>query len=197
MALMRSTLLFCMCLSYATCFQCAEHERPFGETECKCEAGYSRQGALCEACPIATFKEYSGDSADNGPACALLSGCCMCMSNTITLASAAVHSSSCLCRPGHGGHACLPCSVGLFKTSTGGAECERCPEGASTAEQRSSAAEDCIAARGHYGNSVVGFRKCASGSYAPTLGMSACIPCPQGATSAAGATSELACKTVS
>jgi hypothetical protein len=141
MALMRSTLLFCMCLSYATCFQCAEHERPFGETECQCEAGYSRQGALCEACPIATFKEYSGDSAENGPACALLSGCCMCMSNTITLASAAVHSSSCLCRPGHGGHACLPCSVGLFKTSTGGAECERCPEGASTAEQRSSAAE--------------------------------------------------------
>jgi hypothetical protein len=171
MALIRASLLLCVCLSYATCFECPEHERTFGETECQCEAGYSRQGARCAACPMATFKKYSGDSAENGPACSLMSGCCMCS----TLASAAVHSSSCLCLPGYGGPACLSCSVGWYKTSTSEAECHPCPEGASTDDHRSSAAEDCIAARGHYGNSVVGFSKCASGSYAPTIGMNTCI----------------------
>ena len=194
MAFLRTSLLFCMCMMYATCFECPEHERPFGETECQCEAGYSRQGAACAACPVATFKEYSGDSAENGPACSLLAGCCLCRANTNTLAAAAVHTSSCLCLPGYGGPACLPCSVGWYKTSTSAAECQHCPDGASTAEQRSSAAEDCIAACGHYGNSVVGFKQCAMGTYSPTLGMSTCIQCPHGGTSTSGATSEQECR---
>jgi hypothetical protein len=67
MALMREKVLFCACLSYATCLQGPEHER-LRETECQCEAGYSRQGACCAACPTATFKEYAGDNAENGPA---------------------------------------------------------------------------------------------------------------------------------
>ena len=132
MALMRENVLFCACLSYATCLQCPEHER-LQETECQCEAGYSRQGACCAACPTVTFKEYAGDSAENGPACALLAGCCMCITNTNTLAAAAVHSSVCLCLLGYGGASCLPCSTGWYKTSTS-AECEPCPEGASTSE---------------------------------------------------------------
>jgi len=45
---------------------------------------------------------------------------------------------------------------------------------------RSSSAEDCIAAAGHYGNSVQGFSKCPAGSYAPTTGMTTCIQCALG-----------------
>jgi hypothetical protein len=195
MALVRSSLLFCVCLSYAMSFQCPEHERIYGETECQCEAGYSRQGADCVACPMATFKESSGDRAENADACAALSGCCACPINTNTLAPAAVHSSSCLCLPGYGGPACLPCSLGWYKTSTGTEECKPCPAGASTVQLRSSAAEDCIAARGFYGNLIVGFSKCPKGSYAPTVGMSTCIQCPVGATSAEGAISHEECHT--
>jgi hypothetical protein len=171
MVLKRASVLFCVCLSYATCFQSPEHERPFGETECQCEAGYSRQGAGCAACPQATFKEYDGDSAENSAGCAVHAGCCLCRSNTNTLAAAAVHSSACLCLPGYGGAACMPCTTGWYKTTTSTAECEPCAEGATTIEQCSSSSEDCIAVRVHYGSTFVGFCKCVSGSYALTIGL--------------------------
>jgi hypothetical protein len=178
------------------CSRCPEHEIAFGGTTCECEAGYSRQGDVCVACPAATFKERAGDSEEDSNACSVLAGCCSCRANSNTLAAASVHSSACLCLPGYGGEACMPCDTGLYKTSTSDDECQQCPEGATTEQQRSSAEEDCVAARGHYGSQSVGFIPCASGLYAPTTAMASCILCPIGATSPPASPSVLHCECV-
>jgi len=191
------TLFLYAYLSCVYALQCPLHERYLAASagsDCQCEAGYSRHDGVCTACPQATFKEYSGDSAEHGPACFLLSGCCACRANTITLSNAAVHASSCICVAGYGGSACTPCSVGYYKSSTSLEDCQPCPDGASTVHMRSISAEDCVARIGYYGNMAQGFTMCAAGSYAPTTGMTSCIQCPLGAISVAGASREQECK---
>ena len=181
-------------LSCVYAWQCPPNERSFAGSVCQCEAGYSRHEGVCTACPQATFKEYSGDSAEDGPACLLFAGCCTCRANTMTSSIAAVHASSCLCIAGYGGSACNPCSVGTYKPSTSLQHCTSCPEGATTVHMRSITEEDCVANVGYYGSIAEGFTKCAPGSYAATTGMTSCIQCPLGAVSVEGASSLQECK---
>ena len=121
--------------------------------------GVEPQGDICASCPPALFKEQAGDSGEDVDAYSLPAGCCRCRANSNRLAAAAVHSIACLCLPGYGGAACVPCGTGLYKTSTSLDECQQCSEGATTEQQRSSAEEDCVAARCHYGSTSIGTQK--------------------------------------
>jgi hypothetical protein len=191
--------LLCMCVSVPVTWanlQCAAHERMLADTQCQCEAGYSRQGSECVACPVATFKEFSGDTVVQSNACNVFAGCCACRVNTITLATASVHAESCLCLPGYGGPACLPCAIGYHKTTTSADECSECPAGSTTENLKSTSVQDCIAARGHYGNLISGFQKCPNGTYAPTTGLNHCQFCPVGSSSDAGAISQTECQCI-
>ena len=154
---------------------------------CECGSNWNSPGASCSLCPVATFKEQAGDVAADSEACVVFDGCCRCRPNSTTLQEGAVHASACLCIPGYGGAACLPCVTGSYKSNTSMAECEACAWGATTVSLRSTAAGDCVAARGHFGNTSVGFAACANGSYAQTTGMALCAPCPPGSTSPPGA----------
>ena len=188
--------LMCLCVCSCLAALCPEHERAFSETECQCQAGYSRHEDACTPCPIATFKEYAGDSADAGTACSLFAGCCRCGTNTATIASGSVHSSACVCLPGYGGPSCLPCAAGSYKSVTSTEACAECPPGATTLQLRSSALTDCVAARGHYGDTASGFRQCPAGTYSAAEGVLECTPCPLGAISAPGAVSKEECQCV-
>jgi hypothetical protein len=150
MMLMRCIILCSVFFSYAWSFQCPVHERKFEqrllEPVCQCDAGYSRQGGICSPCPAGTFKEYAGDSAENNGACFITTGskgCCKCNINTNTLNVGAVHSTLCVCTPGHSGAACLPCRVGSYKQTTSSEMCKICPEGTTTRQQASQAPEQC------------------------------------------------------
>lgn len=193
-------LSYCiLLLSMPVCLAslCQEHERQFGDNDCQCQAGYSRRAGVCTPCPFATFKEYAGDRVEHGPACApgmqsLSEGCCACRPNTITLAVASVHSSACVCVPGYGGAACLPCALGSYKSAMSMAECDLCPPGATTLLFASTAASRCVAMRGYYGS--IEFSQCPPGSYTAIEGMQQCEPCPLGATSPPGATGKQQCQ---
>lgn len=147
MMLMRCIILCSVFCSYAWSFQCPQHERKFAPTVCQCDAGYSRQGGICLPCPAGTFKEYAGDSAENDGACLITTGskgCCKCNINTNTLDVAAVHSSLCVCVPGHSGAACRPCPIGSYKRKTSNEHCNLCPQGTTTEQDASRAREQCV-----------------------------------------------------
>lgn len=183
-------VLMFLCLRCSHAVLCPEHERVFGEQECACEAGYSAQANVCMPCPVGTFKEFAADSAEQGPACSLFAGCCSCRQNTVTLGPASVHSSACVCLPGYGGPACLPCAAGTFKADMGMAHCEACPPDTTTVLSGSSSREQCVCAAG-FGNISDSCQPCASGTFKAAAGTGECTQhCQRFSSSPAGSTGD-------
>ena len=171
-------------------------------SDCKCNAGYSDEGVVCEACIAGKYK----NTVEN-------EDCFDCPAFSYSQ-STSVDITDCKCNAGFtgpNGGTCVACLLGEFKGETGDAACEDCPEDTfanttgsvfcydcqnhSTAPARSDHIEDCECNVGHarIGSELepicsscepgkkalsTGCVNCSVSEFSTEYGLTECQPCP-------------------
>ncbi|KAJ1490509.1 hypothetical protein T484DRAFT_3332358, partial [Baffinella frigidus] len=157
-----------------------------GAAVCTCPPGSSGpDGSACDACDEATFKNVSGPSS-----------CAACPAFTLT-PPGATSLSGCVCQPGYNastdGVECVGCPAGTYKSANGTGSCNACPAGTNSS-LASALLADCSCVAGYVGGGDgVTCATCDAGTYKAAPGVSPCVTCPNGTTSANGSTSLLDC----
>ena len=174
-------------LSNCQCSACPTHSTSAaGSTSssaCVCNAGYSKDGSLCNACAEDTYKSSSDTS------------CLSCPSYSSS-PSASMSHSDCLCNAGYSGpdgQTCGICSAGKYKTSAGAATCSNCPEGTSS-PQGSTQLNACTCLSGYTGSSDAGgvtCSECTAGKY--KVSETSCSSCPSNSDSPSASSSAADC----
>lgn len=123
----------------AQCTQCPAHSHTQGThdgiTSCVCDAGYQREGDVCNPCPTGTHKPSVGNTMCE--ACApdtyqdltSQTSCKACRSESSSV-SGSTSQSSCLCNAGYllSVNTCEQCGAGTYKSSPSNSNtCTNCP----------------------------------------------------------------------
>ena len=168
---------------------------------CLCKAGYELQDepVACNACESGEFKDQP-DEYGNTPACESCStvgnnfysdtsAATVCLQCGVQEHSVSPHNSldTCLCNGGFGSSPCSVCIHGSF--SSGGLfgdrhrECQLCPQGKTTAQNKSAEVEECLCQAGHgtsNASSIAECQECTNGFYAVGLQNTPCTHCGYG-----------------
>lgn len=168
---------------------------------CLCKAGYELHGnpVACNACEPGEFKDQPDEYGNT----AVCESCSTVGNNFYSDTPAAIacspcgaqeHSVSphnsldtCLCNGGFGSSPCSVCLHGSF--SSGGLfgdrhrECQLCPQGKTTAQNKSVEVEECLCQAGHgtsNASSIAECQECKNGFYAVGLQNIPCTHCGYG-----------------
>jgi len=198
-------------ISESTCNDCPAHAfSGVGSgllTNCTCNKGYTGpDGAECEACEAASFKDVNGSSA-----------CTLCPGGKYSAATAAISNATCLGCPsytysgagsglltnctcwrgytGSGGENCTACVASKYKDVNGSAACSLCPAGKYSAETGVSVCSmcpdhalseagsmnmsNCACNKGYTGANGTQCNACPHGTYKASFGSAECGSCPQ------------------
>lgn len=179
-----------------------------GRTVCICAPGYTREGGVCVQCAAGTSKGAFGDEACTACAADSISiagatECSACASNSVTVGD---DRTDCVCVAGYvfDGTVCSACPEGEFKaTISDSDQCAMCPHAGADGYTRDSitladATETCTECPLNSG--VIDHDHtqcyCDASFYDPDAYSSrlpTCVACPDGSTSAAGATECVFC----
>ena len=145
--------------------------------DCKCHAGYRHSGEECVPCEEERYQPARGQQS-----------CLQCVANSYSPAGSD-EAADCKCKPGfyRVGVECRACGAGFFKPFFGDAACDPCPANSTSSLDSTS----CRCMAGYYGGPDPQFgaacTACPADTRQPEIGeldSSACIACPNLATSA-------------
>ena len=150
-------------------------------SECLCTKGYfgPQPVTSCTACPIGQYANEVGEDQ-----------CQYCPTSSSTADTHSDSVTDCVCFAGYSGiintgaDSCTACPVGQFLGESA-ADCNPCPQSATTAQAASTAAIDCNCLPGYSGvvtSPTDTCNACDKGKYLGTTNAAACIECPKDAT---------------
>ena len=143
--------------------------------------------ALCEPCPIGTYKQITGASL-----------CIRCdmqgatSRNTTTTMSASANSSMCVCSPGFYLPTPPPARRGAAAATVAVPVCTKCPAGKYKAEAGEEACDQCAPGSWSTALGATVCQLCSAGKYNPIAGQRksecfSCFPCPDNSITVKGA----------
>ncbi|KAJ1470312.1 hypothetical protein T484DRAFT_1557126, partial [Baffinella frigidus] len=156
--------------------------------------------AICELCPVDTFKAVLGDEnctqcpigSTNWPVGTRIGW--ICQPGQFYSGDTCLHCprdsmswpvdvrTSCVCEIGMflSGDACIPCSLGTYKSEKGYQVCDECDIGKTTVSKGSTFVEMCVCAAGYFINDTLDCEACPVNTHNPlnlAIGLESCRPC--------------------
>jgi len=151
--------------------------------ECRCNAGFfgtiiggADPPSECTQCVPGQYSDTAG-----------LARCLACPEHSSSEVSGSTAVTDCECALGYTGDITTPtsecdaCEVGEYKDEVGPAQCDSCPDEATTAVSAATAVTDCLCRAGHTGAISAPDDECttcSAGTYKAQLGPQDCTPCP-------------------
>lgn len=173
-------------------------------TDCLCRPGFSgTNGNNCTACASDFFKDYSGEGECSACPLDTSTGGAQGAANKTECLCAAPRSKGnpggpCVCTAGHGlgeggAAGCGECVVGTYKPGSGNVVCTACPLHSSTSGNASTDISNCTCVLGAYGPGPgQSCTLCDIGWYQNKTGAAECVACPEGFTTEARGSADLA-----